>query len=377
MNVDVHVYTTDAGLWGKVVLGRESMVDDVRVTYYSTWQYLDVLGGTGWQYSPQLAAALKRNISTYHICYINALWNYPVAVAAYWCRAKGVPYVIAPRGTYYPLTRAKKTWKKLPYYYFISKRDLKHAAAIHFTSEDEKEKCFNPEWMKGKPLVIPNGIDVESFMNHIEPKKKEASKLYAGGRPQILFLGRISWKKGLDILIEALSLMKRRGCLFHLVIAGNDEENYTPSLEKMMKEKGLSYVHADGKDEVTMESDVSFAGPVRGQAKVALLKSSHLFVLPSYSENFGISVVEAMAAGLPVIISDQVGIQREVLTHEAGCVVPVDACRLAKEMEELLGSALKRKELSRKGIQLVANHYDIKGVANRMKDAFQKVVRRV
>ena len=90
----------------------------------------DFLGSTGWQFSLPLTQALKRNLQSFDIVYIVALWNYPVAAAAYYCRKYGKPYVISPRGALYPYTKGKKSWKKWPYYNLIAKRDLQNASNI-------------------------------------------------------------------------------------------------------------------------------------------------------------------------------------------------------------------------------------------------------
>ena len=131
----------------------------------------------------------------------------------------------------------------------------------------------------------------------------DAISRIVNGPPYVLFLGRINWKKGLDRLLAAFARVDDA----RLVIAGNDEEQYRPALEERARQLGLA-------DRVT------FTGPVHGAGKAALLTGAQLLVLPSYSENFGNVVLEAMAAGRPVVVTPEVGLAPVVTSTGAGLV---------------------------------------------------------
>ena len=121
--------------------------------------------------------------------------------------------------------------------------------------------------------------------------------------PYVLFLSRINWKKGLDRLVKAWRLVPD----MNLIIAGNDEENYRVEIERLAQSEGVA-------------DRIRFIGPAHGHDKWLLYKNAQLFVLPSYSENFGIVVAEALGCGKPVLISNQVNIWREIEASGAGFV---------------------------------------------------------
>ena len=237
--IDVTVYTTNVGLDGKVPVNQEVNVDGVKVFYFAFTRFFEFLGATGWQFSLPMARALKKNLKDFDIVYIVAIWNYPIAAAAYYSRKYKKPYIIAPRGALYSYTVNKKSWKKWPYYHLIAKRDLKSAVAIHYTTDDEAEKCHSSLGLKNKAIVIPNGIDVSGLRdkdyglggNPDEVAKDTLHKARGLGikslrerypilknKKVILFLGRVHWIKGMDILVRAFSMIAKERDDVHLLI---------------------------------------------------------------------------------------------------------------------------------------------------------------
>jgi glycosyltransferase involved in cell wall biosynthesis len=160
-----------------------------------------------------------------------------------------------------------------------------------------------------------NPVDLGKPLDAIRPDIEMILKR----QPLILFLGRINWKKGLDRLIPALALVPRA----QLVIAGNDEEKYSVFLRKLIDRCGV-------------QDRVTFTGAVHGDDKVALLRAATIFVLPSYSENFGIAVLEAMAYGCPVIVTPEVGLADAVRSHQAGLISEGTPLSLSKSMSLLI-----------------------------------------
>src|SRR5262249_53609574 len=145
-----------------------------------------------------------------------------------------------------------------------------------------------------------NGIELPS--SELLTRTSSVTFSNAMRRPYVLFLGRLIWKKGLDRLIPAMQQFTDAD----LLIAGNDEENYRPELEALARRCGVA-------------GRVCFIGPVHGKEKWELLTSAHILALPSYSENFGNVILEAMAAGCPVLVTPEVGLASVV--HEVGCGV--------------------------------------------------------
>ena len=197
---NISVYTTNVGLDEQISVNRQTDVDGIPVIYFSFTRQLEILGATGWQFSWQMTTWLDRNVREFDIIYIVSIWNYPSLIAARLCRKYGKPYVVSPRGLLYPDTFRKKFWKKWPFYVLAVRRALRYAAAIHYTTEDEAEKTHAYLGLENRALVIPNGIDLSEF--RVIPNEEDLKKRYPSlaGKKVILFLGRISWKKGLDIL---------------------------------------------------------------------------------------------------------------------------------------------------------------------------------
>lgn len=374
--VDITVYTTNVGLEGKVPVNQEIEVDGVKVTYFTFIKFFEFLGSTGWQLSLKLTNALRSNLRNFDIVNIVSIWKFPVSITPHYCRKYDKPYVLSTCGMLYPYTLSKKPFKKLPYLYLIVKRDLQNATAILYTTQDELEQCHQALGLKNKACVIPDGIDLSEFSNLPENRVLIEKYPYLKGKKLILFLGRIHWKKGLDILIKAYSKLVRNNDNVHLLIVGNDEGGYSEKVKKWIKEYGLSYWDqvASGKD-CNLDVQVSFTGMLKGREKLEALTASSIFVLSSYSENFGMSVVEAMACGVPVVISNRVGIYKEVQKNKAGIVVDADAESLYGGIKMLLENSDLRKEISINGRKLVEDHYDIEEVAETTVEMYKKMIK--
>ncbi len=378
--IDVTVYTTNVGLKGNLHVNQEVDVDGVKVTYFAYTKLFEFMGTTGWQFSWQMTRALKKNLKSFDIVHIHAVWNYPTAVAGHYCRLYKKPYIIATRGTLYPYTLSKKFWKKWFYYHFIAKRDLEGATAIHYTTEDEAEGCHPFLGLKNQAIIIPNGVDLSEFKDYglgdygVRGRELSLRESLRNRYPIlkdkkiILFLGRIHWKKGLDLLIKAYAKLVKERDDVHLLIAGNDEDGYSKKVKTWLKEFSIPFI--------STKARVTFTGMLTGKEKLEAYSGSDIFVLPSYSENFGMSVIEAMACGVPVVISNKVGIYKEIQGNKAGIVVDTNAESLYKGIKLLLDNSELRKEIANNGEKLVEEYYDIDKVAERMIKAYVEMLER-
>lgn len=164
----------------------------------------------------------------------------------------------------------------------------------------------------------------------------------------------------MDILIDAYRMLASERSDVHLVIAGNDEDGYIVQVKDWVNKFGL-------------EDKLTFTGMLIGQDKLEAYAASDMFVLPSYSENFGMTAVEAMACAKPVIISDRVGISQEIQENNAGIVVTPRATALCEAIKILLDNAGLAKTLSFNGQKLVARCYNIEDIAERMLAIFREV----
>ena len=350
--VEVTVYCTNAGLAGTVPLNQEVDVDGVKVYYFKFNKYFEFLGPTGWQFSWPLTKALRANVKNFDIVNIEVIWTYPLVVGAYYCRKFGRPYIIVPHGSLFPLSARGKWWKKYPYFQLISKRDVRGAIAIQFTTKTEAEQASWAGDLTGRTLVIPNGIEFnDNTLNNLTPIL-DLKYPQLKNKKILLFLGRINWIKGLDLLTKAFSLLCGENSDLHLVIAGSDDgDGYI--------DKVLGWVNAMGLNE-----KVTFTGSLYGVEKEAMFSHAEIFVLPSYSENFAVSVVEAMSYGIPVVISNKVGIYRDVQEQEAGIVVDTNVDSLCAGIRRLLNNTEFAHQTGLNGKKLVSERYSIDKVVD-------------
>jgi len=332
--VEVSVYTTNAGLRDKVPVNREVEVDGVSVTYFELAKGIGVPGFAGWYFSFGITRALSRYIPDYDLVYINVLWSYPASAASYYSRRYQRPYVIASRGMLYSYTMGKKFWKKWPYYQLILKRDLSKASAVHYTTLDEVEQCHARLQLTNKALVVPNGINPDTFQFHRNTGKLKELYPLIEGKKVILFLGRVHWIKGIDVLVKAYGSVARHRNDVHLLIVGPDIDGYQKDVQSWLEQEKL----------------------------------------PSYSENFGMVVVEAMACGLPVIISENVGICDDVRNSDSGIVIAADPGQLTQALSLLLDEPALGKEMGDNGQALVRGKYAWEGIANPMISAFSEII---
>ena len=268
-----------------------------------------------------------------------------------------MPYLLSPRGMLVDaLIRRRNLWLKLAWINLFERRNLRAAAMVHFTSEIEAADAarVGVEW--AAHCVVPNGVDVASDPA-AAPGGAPAGTTF-GDQPYIVFLGRITWKKGLDRLIAAIARVKNS----RLLIVGNDEEGYVESLKDLIAKEGVA-------------QRVVLMGAITGAAKDDLLRHAAVLVLPSYSENFGNVVLEAMAQGCPVIVTREVGAAPIVEQSGAGLVVDGETAALAAAIQRVLGDPGLRANMGQRGRETVAAAYSWTAIARRMLERYRDVLR--
>lgn len=358
--VDVTVYTTNLGLADRVPLNREVDVDGIGVTYFPFSKYFEFTGPTGWQFSTEMTKALRNAIPRYDLISIGGVWDYPVAAAAYYCRKFKKPYVIFPHGLLYPETFGKKAWKKWPYYKLIAHKVLNSASAIHFTTLDEAERCSKFVGERTKSLVIPNSIQLAKFTN--QPKEDYLRTKYPvlEDKKIILFLSRLNWKKGLDLLIDAFGrIAKTRSDVFLVIVGEDDGDGYRNVISRRISDSNLS-------------SKVIMTGALYGTEKDSAYVYSDVFALSSYSENFGMVVVEAMAWGVPVLISNKVGLWRDVVARQAGLVSEANADDVYLNLKKLIENDALCGKLRENGLKM-AGSFDVDNIGRQAYEAYAKI----
>lgn len=359
--VDVTVYTTNVGLEGKVSPNREINLDGVKVNYFTFTRFFEFMGSNGWQFSRQITCALKNNLKDFDLIYILEPWSYPAVAAVYYSRKHKLPYMIVPQGMLYPYAFSQKICKKWPYYQLVIRKNLEAASVIQYTTEDEAEKTHSFLGLTNRAIIIPNAIDLLEFSGFIAQKRLRARYPHLKDKKIILFLSRIHWIKGLDILVQAFARLAKERKDLHLLIIGGDKDRYSKVVKKWIRKYQIS-------------EDVTFGGMLTGREKLEAYADSDIFVLPSYSDNFGIVAAEAMASRLPVVISNRVGIYREVERNKAGIVIDANTESLYRAVKLLLENSELRKEIAAKGRKLVEEYYDVEKVADKMIKTFEEIL---
>lgn len=352
---DAAIYTTDVDGRGRldVPLRRPVEVEGVNVTYFAT--SVDHY----YKYSSAMAAALNGDVRKYDLVHINSLYQFPSTAAAYYCRKHGVPYILRPHGALGPSLFRRHALRKRLYELLIEQRNLDAAAATHFTSAEEM-RLAESSGLRFRGVVVPLGVDVEDRLTGWGSAADELWPELRGNKV-LLFLSRINFVKGLDILAPAFAEIYRRHADARLVIAGPDNDGYGARVRGWLAGSGALRA-------------TTFTGMVSGERKAALLGRADMFLLPSYSESFGIVVVEAMAAGLPMVISNRVNIWREIDAARAALVVNPDAREVAKAISTLLDSPALGKEMGARGRRLARERFSWSGAGDQLVGLYREIV---
>ncbi len=347
---DVHVYTTnvDGDSLLDVPVDRPVLLDGVKVHYFP----VPALKRLWW--SPALERQLRDSIAGFDVVHIHAIYLLPMRAAARAAARAGIPYVVSPRGMLIrELIRRKSRWVKTAWINLVERTTLAAAAAVHVTADVEGTE-FRALGLPYRRIVcIPNGVEFPA-----EHASLEQGPFATLPERFVLFLSRINWKKGLDRLITAWQWVPD----LPLVIAGNDDENYRPRLEALAQSLGIA-------------NRVIFLGPVSDTHKWALYERAQLFVLPSYSENFGNVVAEAMAMGCPAIVTPEVGIAPLLESTGAGRGVSGEPEHLATAITQLLADPAARADMSRRGAEAARDELSWPGIAVQAERLYREALR--
>ncbi|HBY61294.1 MAG TPA: hypothetical protein DEH78_15850, partial [Solibacterales bacterium] len=235
---------------------------------------------------------------------------------------------------------------------------LEASKAVHYTSEQERIEAEELGF-HAPAAIVPNPVPPVSAAVRGQFRRRLGIPESA---PLLLFLSRIDAKKGLDLLIPAFRHVRAALPDAVLVIAGSGDEPLTNRMKALARAEGLD------------ESAIYWPGFVQGAAKEQAFADADLFVLPSYSENFGVAPIEAASAGLPLLLSDHVGVHVEVAAAEAGRVVPCDVTALAREAVELLRAPSLRQSMGEAARALALERYSLEAVSRQMVALYRKVL---
>ncbi|MDR2010186.1 MAG: glycosyltransferase [Bacteroidales bacterium] len=283
--------------------------------------------------------------------HINCCWNPLCAYTQAWAQQSGYKVILTPHGMLEPwIIRRHYRTRKAPALCLYQKKAVRVADYIHATAEPEKTNLLKLGY-NDKIAVIPNGIETENISIKSCWEKTKT----------VLYLSRIHPKKGIELLIDAVVRIKDALAGYKIIVAGEGDAHYIQSLKNRIHEQNV-------------ESVFDFAGGVYGEKKWELFQHADVFILPTYSENFGIVVAEALASGTPVIASKGAPWQ-ELNTHHCGWWIDNDIDTIAKTLKEAI--ALSEEEYRQMGIrgqELVKENYSIETVAQKMMQLYEYIL---
>ena len=353
--VELDIVATTANGATRLNVSTQTWIQEkfYRIQYFSYWNFID------YKFSWSLTSWLLQNISNYDLVHTHTLFCYPTLPAYYACQLHQIPYIMTPHGMLEPWALAYKSWKKTPYFELIEKPALQRASAIQMLASTEANNVEQLE-LKSPLVIIPNGIYPEDFQD------LPSSEIFYQQFPEtrhkklILFLGRIDPKKGLDLLAIAFEKIHAQFPEAHLVLAGPDNIDFSPTVKGYFSE-------------VNCLEAVTFTGMLTGSLKYAALAAADIYVAPSYSEGFSVSVLEGMASGLPCVISTGCNFP-EAGMEKAALVVDIDTKQITDAILWCLINPEDVKQIGDRARKLIFNNYTWEGIAKKMENIYYGIL---
>jgi glycosyltransferase involved in cell wall biosynthesis len=354
---DVEVVTTNVNGAGvsPVPLGTRVEIDSVPVRYFASPWVKRLC------FAPAMASVLRAEIHQFDVVHLHSVFLWPTYAAARAARAAKIPYVVSPRGMLVEgLIRRRNRLVKSAWIALFERANLERAAAIHATSRTEAAELGRFRWHLPPVTVFPNGvalddgdgIDDDCGNADVSPDVREIA-----ATSPVLFLGRISWKKGPDRLLHAFARTQSAT----LAIVGPDDEGLTPRLRVLARELGIA-------------ARVRFLPrAVLGADKARLYRAARMFVLPSFSENFGNTVLEAMQSGRPVVVTPEVGAAEIVRAAGGGIVADGDPAPFGAAIDRLLADRTLADAMGAAGRRYVHANLSWASVAGDMEALYEAI----
>ncbi len=308
-------------------------------------------------FSRSLTTWLWQHINEYDLVHVHAIFSYASTVAMAIARIQKVPYINTPHGLLCKWSLQQSKLRKQIYLNVIERSNLLHSQSLHFTTQQEQEE-FNLLKLNISSFILPLGVQIPTLIPDAQSQLHELLQI-PDLCPILLFMSRIHPKKGLEYLIESLGKLKEYN--FALVIAGSGEPDYVQQIQDLLVTHSFS-------------DRAHLVGFVEGEIKNLYLQGSDLFTLTSHSENFGIAAIEALAAGMPVLITDGVAIAPMVKEQAIGYVTKLEINAIVTALENFFQNFDNDLFSRLKTQQIIAENYSWQSISAQLVTIYQAIV---
>lgn len=310
-------------------------------------------------YSRALTRALKAEAKRFDVIHIDMLFHLPALAAFRRARKIGRPYIVSPVGSLDPKLRGRSRGAKAINDLLWQRRLMDSATLIHYKTAEEQRLCEDLAF-RAPSAVVPNGVNLAAFRGAGGGRDFRKNHLGGAEGAVIMNVGRIAYKKRLDRLIRAFAALRPMAVPATLAIVGPDDEGLGAELMQLARTLGVA-------------DRVYFTGVVNGSDRCAALAAADVWVLPSDTENFGNAIVEALAAGVPVVITPGVNLSTSIDKAGAGRVCSTDPDSVANEIQLILDDPVLAKRISAAGREFAAS-YDWDVVAPQLRAMYARAV---
>ena len=310
-----------------------------------------------WGFSPRMVRRIWKESCWADVIIIHFHYQFASLIGGFISRIRKKPYVIFTHGSLNRYSvEERSAFRKKCYLTLLESKNFRNAIFTAFHSPEEMENSLK----YGQCQVVPNGIDPDEFSSL--PKVGYFRERYpeTQGRIVYLYLGRLASGKGLDLLMPAFQQLVQRRQDVHLILAGDDERGYASTIRRVI-------------GELKIAKNVTLTGLINGHLKLGALQDADMFVLPSRGEGMSIAMLEAMYMGLPVVVSDRVGLWRQIVERGAGLVVPLEINKLAMALMKV-GENQDRRVMGQKGRLLVETKYTWDTIAQNLVEQIQESI---
>lgn len=349
-------------IFGPLIPGAESFAtQDPGRAFASDLTAISYAARGRFAFAPGAVPALASHIARADFVMLHSLYSFAVLSGYAAARWRGKKYGVWPHGVLAPFQRSVSAGRKAMYDRLAARRVLNDAAVIFYNAVGEREEAAPVQPAHVPSVIIPHGIDLDSFATLPARGKFRAAYLDRFEGPLVLYLGRLNAKKGLDVLVQAMQRVRAQLPTARLAIVGaGDPPEFAAQVASWVRETGLS-------DAVVMP------GLLMGDAKLDALADADVVALPSQQENFSFAMFEALAARVPVVISDGFNFAPEIERFHAGLVAAREPAAFAQAIVQVLGNPQAAREMGEGGVQLAAR-YSWSAVGKQMERAIQALV---